>query len=156
MHRLTYFILGLLFLTVSYGLTESYASVTLDRQFFLSADSLHPSIDLVNENILGVWTNCAMAFGGLVVNKANICKLIEFKNDHTAVITYPSKERQTVDWMIKDNLLVINLKGNKSDVINRTLTDSLYEVHVSQNTTSIEFELKAKNKDVVYYLWRQK
>lgn len=155
MRHMTNFILGLVFLTASCGLADNKATDTSEKQTFYSSDSLQSSINLPNTNILGVWTNCATSSGGVTMT-ANVCKIIEFKSDNSAIITYPSQEKQIVKWTLTNDLLVINLTGNKSDNVNRTLTDSLYEVHLTQDSISFDLELKAKNKDVIYYLGRQK
>ncbi len=155
MQHITNFILGLVFLTASCGQADNKATNKSEKQTLQSSDSLQTSINLPNRDILGVWTNCATSSGGVTMT-ANVCKMIEFKSDNSAIITYPSQEKQVVNWTLTDDLLLIRLTGDKSAEINRTFTDSIYEARLTQDSISFDLELKAKNKDVIYYLGRQK
>jgi hypothetical protein len=87
---------------------------------------------------------------------ANVCRKIEIKNDRTAVVTYPSQEKQVIYWSILNDEFVIQLTGNKGDPVNRILTDSIYEMHLTEEVTGFRLQLKAKNRDLIYYLGRQR
>ena len=117
-------------------------------------NNLPTSLHLTKKNILGSWTNCATRSSGVVI-KVNVCKIIEFKSDNSAVITYPSKEKQIVNWTISNDQLIINLTENKSYAVNRMLTDSIYETYLKQDSIGFDLELKVKNKDVIYFLGLQ-
>lgn len=155
MRHIIIYIWGLVFLTTSCGQTDYKTTDTPEKQSLSLADSLMTPINSANRNIIGVWTNCATRSNGATMT-ANVCKIIEFKSDNSAIITYPSQEKQVVNWTMTNDLLVINLMGNKVDGFYRTLTDSIYEVDLKQDSVSFDLELKAKNKDVIYYLGRQK
>jgi hypothetical protein len=146
MRQVINFILGFAFLTTSYGQSNNIATNKTKKE---------TSINLANINIFGVWTNCTTSSDGVIIT-ANSCKIIEFKSDNSATITYPSQEKQLVNWTMTDDLLVINLTKNKDDKINRTLTDIFYEVHLTEDSMGFNLVIKAKNKDVIYYLKRQK
>jgi hypothetical protein len=87
---------------------------------------------------------------------ANACKIIEFRSDNSAIITYPSQDKHVLNWTMANELLVIDLRENNGDDHNRTFTDSMYEVHLVQDSISYRLELKAKNRDAILYLGRQK
>lgn len=153
----TDYIFGLLFLTIFWAMVDHKATITAHtynstiQKSSPDTDSLLNSIHLTDGNIIGNWTNCETTSGGLTAT-ANVCRTIEFKKDNSAVITYPSKEKQVINWTISNDQLVINLTGNKSDAVNRTLTDSIYETYLTQDNLGFHLELKAKNKDLIYYL----
>lgn len=160
MQHWTAYIPGLLFLATSCGHLDNKTTNTpntdtsITQTISPSADSLQSSILLTNGNILGNWTNCATISGG-VQSVANVCRTIEFKKNNTAVITYPSKEKQVVNWTISDDQLIINLTGRKSDAVNRILTDSIYKMTLTKDSIGLDLELRSKNKDLIYSLRKE-
>lgn len=153
-HKIVY-MLGLIFLTGLYGRSDNKTTDTLEKQRVSLSDSLMIPADSAKSNIIGVWTHCASRVNGVAIT-ANACKIIEFKRDKSAVITYPTQEKELLHWTMANDLLMIDLTENKGDGYNRTLGDSMYEVHVEQDSVSFQLELRAKNKDVIHYLGRQK
>lgn len=157
MGRLTIYISGLILLTTSCDQVDNKAAntsqtdISKTQTILPSADSLPTSLILTNRNILGEWTNCATMFGDVIMT-AYACHTIEFKNDNTCVIT-SSKDKQVVNWIISNDLLVINLIGDQSDP-SRMFTDSIYETHLTKGSIGFDLALKAKNKDLIYYLGR--
>jgi len=153
-HKIAY-MLGLIFLTGLYGRSDKKTTDTLEKLRVSLSDSVMIPADSAKSNIIGVWTHCASRVNGVAIT-ANACKIIEFKRDNSAVITYPSQEQEVLYWTMANDLLVIDLTENKGDDHNRTFTDSMYEVHIEQDSVSFHLELRAKNRDVIHYLGRQK
>ena len=116
-------------------------------------DNSH-SLHLTYANIFGDWTNCSTTFGG-VTTTANVCRTIRFKSDGTAIITYPSQEREVISWKISNDQIDISWTGDKTDSTNRLFDESIYETHLTKDAQGFNLELKAKNKDLTYYLGRQ-
>jgi hypothetical protein len=153
-HKIVY-MLGLIFLTGLYGQSDKKTTDTLERQRVSLSDSVMIPSDSAKSNILGVWTHCASRVNGVAIT-ANACKIIEFKRDNSAVITFPTQEKEVLHWTMANDLLLIDLTENKGDGHNSAFRDSIFEVHVEQDSISFHLELRAKNKDVIHYLGRQK
>ncbi len=153
-HKIVY-MLGLIILTGLYGRSDNKTTDTLEKQRVFLSDSVMIPADSVKSNIIGVWTHCASRVNGVAIT-ANACKIVEFKRDNSAVITYPSQEKEVVNWTMANDLLMIDLAENKVDDHNRTFRDTIFEVHLEQDSISFHLELRAKNKDVIHYLGRQK
>ena len=155
MQHKTIYILGLIFISTLYGQSGNETIDTLDKKWVSLSDSSIIPIDSAKRTIIGVWTQCATRVNGITIT-ANACKIIEFRSDNSAIITYPSQDKHAVNWTMSNELLVIDLSENKGDDHNRTFTDSMYEVHLEQDSISYRLELKAKNSDEILYLGRQK
>jgi hypothetical protein len=155
MQHKTIYILGLLFISTLYGQSGNETIHTLDKKWVSLSDSSIIPIDSAKRTIIGVWTQCATRVNGITIT-ANACKIIEFRSENSAIITYPSQEKHLGNWTMANELLVIDLRENNGDDHNRTFTDSMYEVHLVQDSISYRLELKAKNRDEIHYLGRQK
>jgi hypothetical protein len=153
-HKIIY-ILGLIFISTLYGQSGSETMDTLEKKWVSLSDSSMIPLDSAKRAMIGVWTQCATRVNGVTIT-ANACKLVEFKSDNSAIITYPSQEKHAVNWTMSNELLVIDLTESNGDNHNRTFTDSMYEVHLEQDSISYRLELKAKNRDAILYLGRQK
>ena len=154
MQHKTIYILGLIFISTLYGQSGTTTTDTPEKRRVSLSDSSIIPLDSAKRAIIGVWTQCATRVNGVTIT-ANACKLVEFKSDNSAIITYPSQDKQVVNWTMANELLVIDLRENNGDNHNRTFTDSIYEVHLEQDSISYRLELKAKNRDATHYLGRQ-
>jgi hypothetical protein len=155
MQHQTIYILGLIFISTLYGQSSNTTTDKPEKQRVSLSDSLTIPIDSAKRTIIGVWTQCATRVNGITIT-ANACKIIEFRSDNSAIITYPSQDKHVLNWTMANELLVIDLRENNGDDRNRTFTDSMYEVHLVQDSISYRLELKAKNRDAILYLGRQK
>ena len=155
MQHKTIYILGLIFISTLYGQSGNTTTDTPEKKWVSLSDSLTIPIDSAKRTIIGVWTQFATRVNGVTIT-ANACKIIEFRSDNSAIITYPSQDKHLGNWTMANELLVIDLRDNNGDDHNRTFTDSMYEVHLVQDSISYRLELKAKNRDEIHYLGRQK
>ena len=155
MQHKTIYILGLIFISTLYGQSGNTTTDTPEKKWVSLSDSSIIPIDSAKRTIIGVWTQFATRVNGVTIT-ANACKIIEFRSDNSAIITYPSQDKHVLNWTMANELLVIDLRDNNGDDHNRTFTDSMYEVHLVQDSISYRLELKAKNRDEIHYLGRQK
>jgi len=131
-------------------------TVAPERYSVCVHDSLWTPLNLTQENIIGVWTNCATTRRGDTMHY-NGCPKIEFKSDNSAIIRYASlQDTQVVNWVLANEMLQIDLMENTNGQMNRMLKDKIYEVHLKQDSLHYYLKLKAKNNDAIYYLGRRK
>ena len=149
-------ILSLVFITNSFVQGGNKMTVAPERYSVCVHDSLWTPLNLTQENIIGVWTNCATTRRGDTMHY-NGCPKIEFKSDNSAIIRYASlQDTQVVNWVLANEMLQIDLMENTNGQMNRMLKDKIYEVHLKQDSLHYYLKLKAKNNDAIYYLGRRK
>ena len=149
-------ILSLVFITNSFVQGGNKMTVAPERYSVCVHDSLWTPLNLTQENIIGVWTNCATTRRGVTMHY-NGCPKIEFKSDNSAIIRYASlQDTQVVNWVLANEMLQIDLMENTNGQMNRMLKDKIYEVHLKQDSLHYYLKLKAKNNDAIYYLGRRK
>ena len=130
---------------------------TIDRekqQISSLSDSLSIKLSPDYQNILGTWTNCATSHNGVMMT-ANVCKTIEFKTDNSGSVIYPTQEIQSFNWIFTDGILTVNLTDDKMESY-RTLSESPFQIQLTEDSLSFDLELKSKNENTIYYLGRQK
>jgi len=111
------------------------------------------TLKLSNSNIIGDWTNCSSTSNGVTIT-ANVCLEIQFKIDGTAIITYPSKEKEIINWKISNDQIEFSRSNEKSDSTYRMFDENIYETDLTIKSQAYNLELKAKNKDITYNLIR--
>ena len=124
------------------------------KQISSSSDSLSIELSSDYQNILGTWTNCATSHNGVMMT-ANVCKTIEFKTENAGSVIYPSQEIQSFNWIFTDGILTVNLTDDKMESY-RTLSESPFQIQLTEDSLSFDLELKSKNENTIYYLGRQK
>lgn len=110
-------------------------------------------VQLSNLNIIGVWTNCKTNYNGITM-MANACRIIEFKLDGTAIVTYPSQEREVINWEISKNQLHIHVAKENTNTSHRMFNDSNYTIYLTQNLEDFSLELQSEDKEISYFLRR--
>ena len=149
-------ILSLVLITNSYVQGGNKMTVAPERYSVYVHDSLWTPLNLTQENIIGVWINCATTHRGVTMHY-NECPIIEFKSDNSAIIRYASlQDTQVVTWVLANEMLQIDLMENTNGHMNRMLKDRIYEVQLKQDSLHYNLKLKAKNNDVIYSLGREK
>ncbi len=106
------------------------------------------TLHLTTANILGDWTNCSTTSKGVTIT-ANVCRTVLFKSDKTAIIKYPSKDFEVINWKVYNDSLFITWT---EDTKHRLFTDSIYETSLTKDTQGYNLELKTSS--VTYYLGR--
>jgi hypothetical protein len=145
-------ILSLFFITNSFVKGGSKLTVASGRYGLSDQDSLMITLNLTQDNIIGVWTYCATTYRGVTMYST-----IEFKRDKTAIIRYGSlQDTQLVNWVLANEMLQIDLMENTNGQRNMMLKDKVYEVHLKQDSLHYVLKLTAKNKDAIYYMGRDK
>ncbi len=154
MKNQSYFIWFLTLLMVSCGQTEQNASIVTKSEFSTKANAEQPDERNIDNPLIGVWTNCATNINGTTMT-ANVCKTIKFHKDMTGIIILPSKEERKFDWKRTDNLLEVNLSEPEKETHN-TLSESPFEIHLTEDSLSYDLDLTSKSSNTIYHLGRQK
>ena len=154
MRNLTYFIWLLGLLAVSCGQTEQNPSIVSESEFSVTENGEQPKELNLDDQLIGVWTNCATSFNGTTMT-ANVCKTIEFHKNMTGKIILPSKEERKFDWKRTDNLLEVNLNETEKET-HGTLSESPFEIHLTEDNLSFDLDLTSKTSNTIYHLGRQK
>ena len=141
-------------IVVSCGQNDKKTIDNEKQQISSSSDSLSIELSSDYQNILGTWTNCETSHNGVMVT-ANVCKTIEFKPDNSGSIMYPSQEIRSFNWIFTDSILTVNLTDDKMESY-RTLSESPFQIQLTEDSLSFGLELKSKNENTIYYLGRQK
>ncbi|WP_157814068.1 hypothetical protein [Olleya sp. Bg11-27] len=148
------YILILTIMFVSCGRTDNKKIDSEKQEVSPSSDSLSVELSSEHQNILGIWTNCATNHNGVIMT-ANVCKTIEFKTDNSGSVMYPSQEIRTFSWAFTDDILTVNLTDDKMESY-RTLSESPFQIQLTEDSLGFDLELKSKNENKIYYLGRQK
>jgi hypothetical protein len=117
------------------------------------------SINVVNNttnknSIIGQWTICKTTRGtgdSIVEITANVCTIVNFKFDNSAVVVYPSGDKEFLKWDINNNkvrLTNINPTSKESVYFN----DGVYEMNFTPNKEYTELKLTLPDKNYSYYL----
>jgi len=125
-----------------------------NQKIFSSPENSSVELRIEEQKIIGTWTNCATNYNG-VMRTANVCTTIELKPDNSGRVIYPSQEIQTFGWTLKNDMLTIQFAVGQSESYG-SLSESPYQVHLTENKKSLDLELKSKTEKTIYYLARQK
>lgn len=139
---------------VSCGQTEQNSSIVTESEFPVMTSGEKSKERNIDNQLFGVWTNCATSFNG-TTSTANVCKTIEFHTDMTGIITLPSKEERKFDWKRSNDLLEVNLREPEKETYS-TLSESPFEIHLTDDSLSYDLDLKSNSSNTIYHLGRQK
>jgi hypothetical protein len=138
----------------SCGRTDNKKTDSRKQEVSASSDSLTVELSSDYQNILGTWTNCATSHNGVIIT-ANVCKTIKFKTDNSGSVIYPSQEIRSFNWTFTGGILTVHLKDDKMESY-RTLSESPFQIKLTEDSLSFDLELKSRNENTIYHLGRQK
>jgi uncharacterized protein YcfL len=104
--------------------------------------------------IIGQWTICKSTRGtgdSIVEITANVCTIVNFKYDNTAIVVYPSGDKESLKWNVNNNkvrLTNINPKSKETVYFN----DGVYEMIFTPMKEYTELKLTLPDKNYSYYL----
>ncbi|EKT4550808.1 hypothetical protein JE952_002465 [Flavobacterium psychrophilum] len=99
------------------------------------------------EKLIGEWTNCESTCDGITMNR-NVCTKIEFKSNHTAIITYPGAV-ENLKWKLTDN--VITFASIEKEEKNSLFSSSKTYLLIF-NATFKELSIMEQGKEKCYEL----
>ena len=105
-------------------------------------------------SIIGQWTICKRTWGSgdsIRGITANICTIVNFKYDNTAVLVYPSGDKENLKWNVNNSkvrLTNINPTNKESVYFN----DGVYDMIFTPKKEYTELKITLPEKNYSYFL----